>query len=251
VAERQAELVKADVERLVLLDDILGVVLDTDVDDAAFGLTVRSLGPERLARAARGDDDRLPRDNGRLELMEASFAHVRGPADPANPAGGPWPVSSPPPGSGRSAQSLLQCRGGDVGLLPKLEEYLLPHLRVSHCLLVVPHLRVRPQLGQCLPSGVRVGDGLPVELHLRMCRQLVNLPPDAAVLLLTAAATLSYLGPGLLTGLWVGHGLPGRLDLRVLGELFGLGAELVVALPAGPGPPQISGGAAGAGGQPP
>jgi len=50
VAERQAELVKADVERLVLLGDILGVVLDTDVDDAAFGLTVRSLGPERLAR---------------------------------------------------------------------------------------------------------------------------------------------------------------------------------------------------------
>ncbi len=77
VAERQAELVKADVERLVLLDDILGVVLDTDLDDAAVGSAVRSLGPERLARAARGDDDRLPRDNGHLDLMEASFAHVR------------------------------------------------------------------------------------------------------------------------------------------------------------------------------
>ncbi len=64
-------------ERLVLLDDILGVVLDTNLDDAAVGSTVRSLGPERLARAARGDDDRLPRDNGHLKLMEASFAHVR------------------------------------------------------------------------------------------------------------------------------------------------------------------------------
>ncbi len=77
VAERQAELVKADVARLVLLDDILGVVLDADLDDAAVGAGVRGLGPERLAGAARGDDERLPRDSGHLQVMEASFSHVR------------------------------------------------------------------------------------------------------------------------------------------------------------------------------
>jgi len=77
VAERQAELVEADVERLVLLDDILDVVLDDDLDDAAVGSVVRGLGSERLAGAARGDDERLPRDRGHLELMEASFSHVR------------------------------------------------------------------------------------------------------------------------------------------------------------------------------
>jgi hypothetical protein len=53
VAERQAELVEADIERLVLLDDILEVVLDDDLDDAAVGSAVRGLGSERLAGAAR------------------------------------------------------------------------------------------------------------------------------------------------------------------------------------------------------
>jgi len=77
VAERQAELVKADVARLVLLDDILGVVLDANLDDAAVGAGVRGLGPERLAGASRGDDERLPRDSGHLQVMEASFSHVR------------------------------------------------------------------------------------------------------------------------------------------------------------------------------
>jgi len=56
--------VKADVARLMLLDDILGVVLDTDLDDTAVGAGVRGLRPERLAGAARGDDERLPRDSG-------------------------------------------------------------------------------------------------------------------------------------------------------------------------------------------
>ena len=77
VAERQAELVEADAERLVLLDEILDVVLDEDLDDAGVGATLRGLGTERLAAAARDDDERLPRDSGHLELMEASFSHVR------------------------------------------------------------------------------------------------------------------------------------------------------------------------------
>ena len=77
VVARQAEAVRADVGRLALLDDILDVVLDADLDDAAVGAGVRGLGSERLTAAARTDDERLPRDGGHLELMEARFSHVR------------------------------------------------------------------------------------------------------------------------------------------------------------------------------
>ncbi|CAN5765018.1 Tn3-like element TnAs1 family transposase [soil metagenome] len=77
VDARQAEAVRADVGRLALLDDILDVVLDADLDDAAVGAGVRGLGSERLTAAARTDDERLPRDGGHLELMEARFSHVR------------------------------------------------------------------------------------------------------------------------------------------------------------------------------
>jgi TnpA family transposase len=77
VAVRQAEAVRSDVARLALLDDILDVVLDADLDDTAVGAGVRGLGSERLTAAARTDDERLPRDGGHLELMEARFSHVR------------------------------------------------------------------------------------------------------------------------------------------------------------------------------
>ena len=77
LAEREREAVQADVERLVLLDDILDVVLDDSLDDSAVGAAVRGLGPERLAGAARSDDERPPRDGGHLELVEARFSHVR------------------------------------------------------------------------------------------------------------------------------------------------------------------------------
>lgn len=77
VAERQAEAVRSDVGRLALLDDILDVVLDPELDDAAVGAGVRCLGPERLAQAARSEEERPPRDGGHLELMEARFSHVR------------------------------------------------------------------------------------------------------------------------------------------------------------------------------
>jgi hypothetical protein len=64
LAARQAELVAADVGRLMLLDEMLNVVLDTDRDDAAVGKGLRDLGPERLAKAMRGEDERLPQDAG-------------------------------------------------------------------------------------------------------------------------------------------------------------------------------------------
>ena len=76
VAERQAEAVRAEVTRLALLEDILDVVLNPGLDDAAVGAAVRGSGAERLAGAARGEDQRLPSDGGHLEL-EARFAHVR------------------------------------------------------------------------------------------------------------------------------------------------------------------------------
>ncbi len=75
--EREAAIARADVDRLVLLDEMLGVVLDDALEDAAVGARLRHMGRERLAAAARGLDERLPRDRGHLELMEARFAHVR------------------------------------------------------------------------------------------------------------------------------------------------------------------------------
>jgi Domain of unknown function (DUF4158) len=75
VAERLAELVEADSQRLVLLDEILDIVLDQDLDDVAVGSALRGLGSERLAAAVR--TEQLPRDGGHLELIEASFSYVR------------------------------------------------------------------------------------------------------------------------------------------------------------------------------
>ncbi len=65
---------EANVERLVLLEDILEGVLDPGLDNAAVGAGVRSLGTDRLEGARRGDDEALTRDGGHLELMEARFA---------------------------------------------------------------------------------------------------------------------------------------------------------------------------------
>lgn len=77
LVERQLAVVEANAERLVLLDEILAVALDPGLDDAAVGAGVRGLGPDRLAAAVRGEDERLPRDGGHLALLEARFAHVR------------------------------------------------------------------------------------------------------------------------------------------------------------------------------
>lgn len=77
VAERRSAEVEANLERLVLLDDILEVVLDDHLGDAEVGSAVRGLGRPRLTAATRGDKERLPDDQGHLGLMEASFAYLR------------------------------------------------------------------------------------------------------------------------------------------------------------------------------
>ncbi|MGH9223775.1 MAG: DUF4158 domain-containing protein, partial [Acidimicrobiales bacterium] len=77
LAERRLEAAQADGDRLALLDDILDFVLDPGLDDAAAGAAVRGLGAERLAAAARGADERPPRDGGYLQVLEARFSYVR------------------------------------------------------------------------------------------------------------------------------------------------------------------------------
>lgn len=58
----------------MLLDEILQAVLDEDLNDAAVGAGIRRLGRPRLAAAMRSEDERLPRDGGHLELMEARYS---------------------------------------------------------------------------------------------------------------------------------------------------------------------------------
>jgi len=77
VAVRKAEIVAADMGRLVLLDEILPVIIDSDLDDASVGRQLRYLGSDRLTDAVRGDDERLPRDGGHLGLIEARFSYMR------------------------------------------------------------------------------------------------------------------------------------------------------------------------------
>ncbi len=77
LVERRLAEAEANIERLVLLDEILDVALDVGLDDAAVGAGVRGLGSDRLAAAVRAEGERLPRDGGHLALLEARFAHVR------------------------------------------------------------------------------------------------------------------------------------------------------------------------------
>jgi len=61
VAKRQLEALQANLERLELLDDILDVVLDSDLDDTEVGGAVRALGPSgsRMRSAARRSAHRV------------------------------------------------------------------------------------------------------------------------------------------------------------------------------------------------
>jgi TnpA family transposase len=77
VNERIQELAAANVERLALLDEILPVIINPDLDEAAVGRRLRQLDSDRLTAAVRGDDERLPRDGGHLELIEARFSYMR------------------------------------------------------------------------------------------------------------------------------------------------------------------------------
>lgn len=75
--DQQLASAEANLGRLVLLDEILDVVLDDGLDDPMVGARLRGLGRERLATAVRSDEERLLAENGRLQLLDARFNHVR------------------------------------------------------------------------------------------------------------------------------------------------------------------------------
>jgi TnpA family transposase len=77
LAERRLAIAEANLERLVLLDEILDVVLDDDLDDPEVGGRVRGLGRDRLTGAVRSDEERGASDGGYLELIEARYSYVR------------------------------------------------------------------------------------------------------------------------------------------------------------------------------
>jgi len=58
VAVRKAEIVAADMDRLMLLDEILPVIVNSGLDDASVGRQLRDLGNDRLTNPVRGDDER-------------------------------------------------------------------------------------------------------------------------------------------------------------------------------------------------
>jgi len=62
---------------VLLLDEILDIVLDDGLDDAAVGANLRHLGRDRLAGAARPPDERPPADGGHLALLEARHSYLR------------------------------------------------------------------------------------------------------------------------------------------------------------------------------
>lgn len=65
-------------QRLDLLEEILVVTTDPQVPDAEVGPRLREgIGWERLSAARREPKDRLPRDHGHLELINASFSYLR------------------------------------------------------------------------------------------------------------------------------------------------------------------------------
>ncbi len=76
--DRALERAKVAEQRLGLLDELLEVLLDSAVPDEQVGPLLRDgVGMERLQAARRGVEDRLPRDGGHLELLEARYAYLR------------------------------------------------------------------------------------------------------------------------------------------------------------------------------
>lgn len=75
--ELQGDLAQADIARLDLLDDILDVIFDQNLDDAAVGAAIRDLDRARLDAATRTPIERLPRDGGHLAMLEARYTQVR------------------------------------------------------------------------------------------------------------------------------------------------------------------------------
>lgn len=76
--EKLAARAKASEDRLGLLDEVLSVLTDPDVADEAVGALLRGgIGMERLRRARESGPRRLPPDHGHLEMVDASYSHLR------------------------------------------------------------------------------------------------------------------------------------------------------------------------------
>jgi len=76
--EKLATRAKASEDRLGLLDEVLSVLTNPDVADEAVGALLRNgIGMDRLRRARESGPRRLPPDHGHLEMVEASYAHLR------------------------------------------------------------------------------------------------------------------------------------------------------------------------------
>lgn len=73
-----AERAKAGEGRQALLDEILTVLLDTDITDDEVGVFLRGeIGMDRLREAHAARQARLPGDHGHLAEMDASFSYLR------------------------------------------------------------------------------------------------------------------------------------------------------------------------------
>jgi TnpA family transposase len=76
--EKLAGRAKASDDRLGLLDEMLSVLTNSDIADEAIGALLRGgIGMDRLRRAQESGPRRLPRDHGHLEMIEASYSHLR------------------------------------------------------------------------------------------------------------------------------------------------------------------------------
>ena len=78
MAEALAERGRAGESRQALLDEILDIVLDSDVDDEQVGPRLRErVGMDRMRAARAAWPERLPRDHGHLAMMDASMSYLR------------------------------------------------------------------------------------------------------------------------------------------------------------------------------
>ena len=75
MTEALAERARSGEDRQALLDDILRVVLVSDVTDSEVGARLRGdVGHERMRSAWAARRDRVPRDHGHLAMMDASMS---------------------------------------------------------------------------------------------------------------------------------------------------------------------------------
>jgi Domain of unknown function (DUF4158) len=78
MTEALAQRGKTGEDRQALLDEILDIVLDPDVDDEQVGPALRErIGLDRMRAARAVRQQRLPRDNGHLAMLDASMSYLR------------------------------------------------------------------------------------------------------------------------------------------------------------------------------